>query len=127
MSVARNPKYDPFIEYLGAIEGKFKTKKATEHTYRGILETYVSSFESRIHAVNEPKRVTCVAPDFIVTRGKIPLGYIEAKNIGESLDKCEKSNQLKRYFSSLGNLLLTDYLEFRWYVNGEKRLTVRLA
>jgi hypothetical protein len=35
--------------------------------------------------------------------------------------------QLKRYLGSLSNLILTDYLEFRWYVTGEPRMTVRLA
>ena len=34
---------------------------------------------------------------------------------------------MKRYLDSLNNLILTDYLEFRWYVDGEKRLTAKLA
>jgi predicted helicase len=39
----------------------------------------------------------------------------------------ERTDQMKRYRESLGNLILTDYLEFRWYVGGQYRLTVRLA
>jgi hypothetical protein len=39
----------------------------------------------------------------------------------------ERSEQLQRYRESLGNLILTDYLEFRWYVGGAPRLTTRLA
>ncbi|MDO8369329.1 MAG: type ISP restriction/modification enzyme, partial [Candidatus Nitrotoga sp.] len=39
----------------------------------------------------------------------------------------EKSEQLKRYRDGLANLILTDYLEFRWYVSGKLRLTARLA
>lgn len=34
---------------------------------------------------------------------------------------------MKRYLEGLSNLILTDYLEFRWYVNGKHRLTARLA
>src|SRR5205814_305112 len=41
--------------------------------------------------------------------------------------QAERSEQLKRYIASLPNLLLTDYVEFRWFVNGEKRETFRLA
>jgi hypothetical protein len=29
--------------------------------------------------------------------------------------------QLKRYRASLGNLILTDYLQFHWYVDGQCR------
>ena len=78
-------------------------------------------------ATNEPKRIKAGAPDYVVTKGETPLGYIEAKDIGVSLDKTEKSEQLGRYLDSLGNLILTDYLEFRWYVEGQHRLTAKLA
>ena len=43
------------------------------------------------------------------------------------LEEEEKSEQLKRYRRYLGNLILTDYLEFRWYVDGELRRTGRMA
>ena len=52
---------------------------------------------------------------------------MEAKDIGEPLDKIEKSDQMKRYLEGLGNLILTDYVEFRWYVGGQHRLTARLG
>ena len=34
---------------------------------------------------------------------------------------------MKRYLGSLGNLILTDYVEYRWYVAGQHRVTARLA
>lgn len=45
--------------------------------------------------------------------------YIETKNIGVSLDKVEKSEQIARYFGYT-NLVLTDYVEFRFYRNGRQ-------
>ena len=60
-------------------------------------------------------------------KGKVPLGYVETKDIGVDLDKVEKTDQMHRYLKALHNLILTDYLEFRWYVNGERRLKVRIA
>ena len=116
-----------FSEYISELRSKLRTGKATEHTYRGALQIYIESIEAKIEAVNEPKRVRCGAPDYIVSKGRIPVGYVEAKDIGEDLDKVEKSDQLKRYFASLSNLILTDYIEFRWYVNGEKRLTIKIG
>ena len=56
-------------------------------------------------------------PDFIVKNGEVPVLYIEAKDIGVSLDKVEKSEQMSRYFG-YDNLILTDYVEFRFYRNG---------
>lgn len=116
-----------FDTYASELKAKFKFKEAGEHAYRSALQNYVESMERGIDAINDPARIDCGAPDFIVLKTGVPVGYIEAKDIGESLDKVEKSNQGKRYFSSLSNLIITDYLEFRWYVKGEKRLTVRIG
>ncbi len=116
-----------FKEYLAQIEQAYKAGNATEHTHRPALKTLIQAFQPNVIATNEPKRIKCGAPDFIVSRKDIPLGYVEAKDIGEPLDKWEKDEQLKRYRDSLTNLILTDYLEFRWYVSGELRLSTCLA
>ena len=117
----------PFDTYLEKIQNDYKGGKATEYTYRSTLENLLESLARGIQASNDPKHVECGAPDFIVERRKVPLGYVETKDVGELLDKIEKSDQLKRYRASLHNLILTDYLEFRWYVNGTLRLTARIG
>ncbi|GBF82607.1 adenine specific DNA methyltransferase [Aphanothece sacrum FPU1] len=68
-------------------------------------------------------------PDFTVRKNDNLLGYIEAKKIGENLDKIEQSEQLQRYFdSAIGqNLILTNYLEFRWYIDGKLQLKTTLG
>jgi len=117
----------PVHEYIKSIEKKLANDDATEHTHRAALGVLIESLASGISATNEPKHIECGAPDFIIRKGVITIGYIEAKDIGVSLDAAEKSDQLKRYLKSLTNLILTDYLEFRWYVDGEKRLSARLG
>lgn len=116
-----------FKDYLAQVEQAYKAGNATEHTHRPALKDLLEAFQSGIIATNEPKRIKCGAPDYIITRKNIPLGFVEAKDIGISLDDTESSEQLKRYRDGLANLILTDYLEFRWYVSGELRLTARLA
>ncbi len=116
-----------FKDYLTQIEQAYKAGNATEHTHRPALKNLIEAFQPGVIATNEPKRIKCGAPDYIITRKDIPLGFIEAKDIGEPLDKLEKDEQLIRYRESLANLILTDYLEFRWYVGGEPRMTCRLA
>ena len=46
---------------------------------------------------NEPSRVACGAPDYIITRKNIPVGYIEAKDIGADLDNKLYKEQFDRY------------------------------
>ncbi|MGB8346330.1 MAG: type ISP restriction/modification enzyme [Ktedonobacteraceae bacterium] len=117
----------PLRAYLQQIEAAYRRGNATEHTYRSDLKQLIETLDPRATATNEPRRVACGAPDFIITQGQTPLGYIETKDIGIALDKVERSDQMRRYLGSLGNLILTDYLEFRWYVAGQPRLQARLA
>jgi hypothetical protein len=117
----------PLRAYILSIEKALSGGNATEHTYRPFLKNLVESLADGITATNEPRREACGAPDFIITRNEIPVGYIETKDIGKPLSAIENDEQLKRYRSRLGNLILTDYLEFRWYVGGEHRLIARLA
>ena len=118
-------------DYLKEIEQYYKLGISKEHSYRSSLQTMLAKLAPDITAVNEPKRVACGAPDYVVLRStaNVPLtvGYIEAKDIGLSLDKIEKDEQMGRYLRALDNLLLTDYVEFRWYVKSHKQMTARLA
>ncbi|MDX2470198.1 MAG: N-6 DNA methylase [SAR324 cluster bacterium] len=115
-------------EYLKEIEKILKTGQATEHSYRGALTELLQSLMSGVQVTNEPKRQACGAPDYVVTRKKIPFGYLEAKKFeDDSLQATEKGAQMKRYLGSLENLILTDYLEFRLFRDGEKVMTVKLA
>ncbi len=109
----------PFKIYLAKITAALKQGDATEHTHRPALKELLESLESDLLATNEPKRIACGAPDYIVLRKNVPLGYVEAKDVGKKLDDIEGDEQLKRYRKSLRNLILTDYLEFRLYRNGE--------
>ena len=121
---------NPIPSYLSEINKALKAGTATEHTHRpalkDLIEAIAASHELDVTATNQPKQEACGAPDYVVTANSIPLGHIEAKDVGKNLDKAEKTEQLKRYLDGLPNLILTDYLEFRWYVFGEHRMTAAL-
>lgn len=106
-------------EYIQAIEKELVAGNATEPSHYPALKALIQGLTTGAIATNNPKHIECGAPDFVVTKGVTTIGYIEAKDVGKSLDEAEKSEQLKRYRKSLSNLILTDYLEFRWYVDGE--------
>jgi hypothetical protein len=115
--------------YLRCLEAAHRQGNDTEHTHRPALKALLEALDPRVVATNEPKRIACGAPDLVITRKKdtLLLGHVEAKDIGVSLNEAKKSDQLKRYLPALSNLLLTDYLDFRWFVNGAERARFRLA
>ena len=119
----------PF-DYFSELKKKYKTGRATERTYYPVLEKLINQHKrnsSSFQVINESKRIECGAPDFIILRKNIPIGYVEAKDINTNLEETTSTEQLKRYLSGLSNLILTDYLTFKWYVNGEHLRTVRVG
>ncbi len=114
--------------YRRDISRVLSTRQATEHSYRPALQTLLQSLGGKnVRVVNEPSHTACGAPDFIIERRQVPIGHIECKNLAANLLRVEGQEQLKRYRQALPNLILTDHLEFRWYVHGELRETARLA
>ena len=122
-------KTSPIPAYLRHIEAAHKQGNDTEHTHRPALKSLLEALDPEVVATNEPKRIECGAPDLVITRktDTLLLGHVEAKDIGLSLTEAKKSEQLKRYLSALPNLMLTDYLEFHWFVDGKLKDKVRLA
>ncbi|MGA2031483.1 MAG: type ISP restriction/modification enzyme [Thermoguttaceae bacterium] len=121
-----------FAEYLAAISKEHAAGDATEHTHRPVLKTLLESVAKGITATNEPKRILCGSPDFQVSRKGVPIGHVETKDIGTNFDEMEtgkgpSGEQFTRYRDGLPNWILSDYLQFRWFVGGEKRLTARIA
>ncbi len=96
---------------------------STEHTFRGDLQQLIETIVPDIRATNEPKRQACGAPDYILTKGEIPVGFIEAKDIDDKdisgVKKTGNKEQFDRYKASLNNLIFTDYLNFLLYREGE--------
>ncbi|MCD8432911.1 N-6 DNA methylase [Tenacibaculum finnmarkense genomovar ulcerans] len=112
-------------EYITKINTLFITGNAREHSYRGDLQNLMMAILPDVLVTNEPARVACGAPDYVLTRKNIPIGYIEAKDIGVDLKSKTLKEQFDRYKAGLTNLAFTDYLEFQFYRNGE--LTTKIA
>ena len=133
------PSAADFATYRRTLRASLALGNATEHTHRPTLQALLES-DGDVTAVNEPKRIECGAPDFVVTlTGDNPLivGYVEAKDTGISLSNIERESnrarpdtdngrQFRRYRNALPNLILTNYTEFRWYVAGQLYRTVSL-
>ncbi len=109
-----------FRDYIQSISTKFSHKETSEMGYRTDFEVLLRGiFETiKVQRIDhDAKAKDGNKPDFVLLKGDVPILYIEAKDIGIPLDKVEKSEQMARYFG-YANLVLTDYVEFRFYRNG---------
>ena len=114
-------------DYIDELDQLFKSGNATEHTYRPALQRLFENMMPELGVTNEPKRIACGAPDYIITRKGMPVGYIEAKDIGVDLNAKAHKEQFDRYKQSLDNLLITDYLTFQLFANGELVTSVTIG
>jgi predicted helicase len=114
-------------QYLDKINTLYKTGNAREHSYRGDLQNLIMAILPDVLVTNEPARVDCGAPDYVLTRRDIPIGYIEAKDIGVDLGSKTLKEQFDRYKSGLTNLIFTDYLDFHFYKEGEFVTKIAIA
>jgi predicted helicase len=122
MNDKNKPANELFTQYLNEVSSKYKNINTSEYGYRTPFESLLKEIFSEIkiqEIIHDGKAVGGNKPDFVLSKNKVPLLYIEVKDIGVSLDKIEKSEQLARYYG-YDNLVLTDYLEFRFYRNGLK-------
>jgi len=94
-----------------------------------LAEVAQASGRAHVRVTTLPKPTDAGNPDFRLWNGTDRIvGYVEAKKpTEERLDLIEDSEQLRRYRSTFPNLILTNFLEFRWYRNGERVETVLAA
>ena len=114
-------------DYVSKINILYKTGNAREHSYRGDLQNLIMAILPDVLVTNEPARVSCGAPDYVLTKKDIPIGYIEAKDIGVDLASKSLKEQFDRYKAGLTNLIFTDYLDFHFYKNGEFVTKIAIA
>ena len=124
-----------FGDYIGRLRDNLSLGNATEHTHRPAFKALLETGFGGITATNEPSHIECGAPDFCISQkgtSNLTVGYIELKDVGVCLDDIQRDSQLseplsdngsqlKRYREALPNLILSNYTEFYWYVDGELR------
>ncbi|MDE0401465.1 MAG: N-6 DNA methylase [Candidatus Poribacteria bacterium] len=92
------------------------------------LEEITRNYFSRdtITFTQEPRRIDQIGrPDFIARDELLPLGYIEAEAYGSDLNNLtgHAATQNTRFIENLDNFILTNFVEFRLYTDGQLRST----
>jgi len=118
--------YNMIRSYLTRLTETSNRGDAREESYYPVLVDLLNRYcelinKKGIHITTLPKKTEAGNPDFRIWDGKQHItGYIEAKDLTkENLDIIEETKQLKRYLHTFPNLILTNFLEFRLYRNGE--------
>lgn len=119
-------------DYISKVNFQYQTGNTTEHSFRGFLRDYVAEIAgSGINVINEPKRTTCGAPDYVILSRKTnqPVFYIEAKDLEDGdLDGIKShKEQFDRYKDALEYVVFTDYLDFHFYEHGNFVKKIRLG
>ena len=118
-------------EYISELDRQYRTGLAREHSYRPALQRLLQDRLPALTVTNEPARIACGAPDFILTRRTdgLPVAFVEAKDIDDpDLDgRRQHREQFDRYRRSLAHIVFTDYLDFHLYEGGEPVAQVRLG
>ena len=116
------------LSYLKEVEETHQSNIAREHAYRGFLQNLLHQIlPEEIRATNEPARISCGSPDYVLTKKNIPVGYIEAKDLGANLADKKHQEQLDRYRFSLPNFIFTNYLDFHFYRDGSFLTAISIA
>ncbi len=115
-------------QYIESINTRYQSGISREHSYRGDLEELIRELVFGVEITNEPANVTdCGNPDYVITKGKIPVGYIEAKDVSKDLNHKQYKEQFTRYRKALDNLIITDYTWFQFFQNGELVHEIRIV
>ena len=121
--------------YLQALQ---ETRANTAATDELSLHRHLTTFleqsaaclgHTTLTLTHEPRQLDIGRPDFIATDGLLPIGYIEAEKFGIDLDNLtgHAEEQNARFIDNLDNFILTNFVAFHLYTEGELRASATLS
>ena len=100
------------------------------HLQTFLEDLFVDFGRNTVTLTQEPRQLDRIGrPDFIAMDGLLPVGYIEAEAYGRDLDALtgHAETQNARFIENLDNFILTNFVEFRLYADGQLRTTANLT
>lgn len=116
-------------EFISRVQDVHKTGIAREHAYRPALHDLLKALGDDLTPVNDPAKSEVGAPDFILLKGDIAIGHLEAKDINLDIRALRDANkrQQERYRGGLANLIYTNCLDWDFYRNGQLVASVTIG
>lgn len=123
-----------FRTYLENLTNVIRAGDAREESFYPALVHLIGNVaqatgRAQVQVTILPRPTEAGNPDFRIWDGASRIvGYIEAKPPTEELlDRIEASDQLQRYRTTFPNLILTNFLEFRLYRDGQRIAVAQLG
>ena len=120
--------------YLKAVTKAATAGDAREEIFYPCLKDLFEAYAKQkginnIHVTINPKKTEADNPDFRTWNGKNKIfGYAEAKHLAaKNLEVIQTTEQIQRYLTTFTNLLLTNFVEFFLFRNGEQVDRVSIA
>lgn len=111
--------------YLQLLQHEYQARH--EAGYRAALKTLLETSDAGLHAIHDERLIEAGAPDFILTRASMQVGYVHTTDFAADLNVAEVEPQIALFRVALPNFILTNYLEFRWYIFGQLHKSGRMA
>lgn len=123
--------------YLQQIDQTHATDEATaELSLHPHLKTLLENVTAEclnspnVRYTLEPRNINQIGrPDIIVKDGLLPIGYIEAEALSTDLDNLtgHAKEQNDRFKENLDNFILTNFIDFELYKDGQRINTARIT
>lgn len=115
--------------YLTSLRRTASAPHATEHSYRPAIEALIENLAQHLdrplaRLTPEPGHVTAAGAPDVALYGSTDqelIGYLETKDLGKDLDNLTGHDlrQFNRYRAAFPAWVLTNYLDFRLYQDGQ--------
>ena len=120
-------------QYLAEIIKINQTGIANEESYYSVISNIITEIASlnkvNIDAIATPKTEDNNKPDIGIKKQNTDemIGMIEVKDVDKDLDAPNYQEQFNRYKQSYENLIITNLLEYRLYLNGKEFKRIKIA
>lgn len=122
-------KMEIVCKYVRSLNAIYATGDATEHSYRGVLTEMLKHFCGKeVSVLSEPKGTDGNFPDYCLRmKNGRSIGHIETKDVKGNLQDGKYKEQFDRYRRAFPNLIITNYLHFEWYKDGDEVGSTKIA
>ena len=113
-------------EYIEKVNNSNKSGITSENSFRGDLQNLLESLLPNLSVTNEAMSIVYGTPNYVISEEGLPIVYIKTTDIGTDLDELDGTEDVRRFKASLSNIITTNYIDFRWYKDGEFITSVSL-
>ncbi len=106
-------------EYFEKVNKSNKSGITSENSFRVDLQNLLETLLPNLSVTNEAMSIEYGTPNYIISEEGLPIAYIKTTDMGTNLNEFDGSEDVRRFKASLRNLITTNYLDFRWYKDGE--------